>query len=365
MLRNNSNNKIKALVVDDSAFMRKAISLMLESDSAIKVVGAAKDGEEGCLLAKGLRPDIITLDIEMPKMDGLTALKKIMKECPTSVIMLSSLTTEGAAETIKAMEYGAVDFIPKELSFSNAGIVNIKEDLVSRIKEIVRQRILRERLARVRKLNEQFTEPREKTCLSGELPAIGYRAVGLGISTGGPFSLQKVIPQLSEKLNCPVFIVQHMPPIFTKSLAERLNNISKVKVKEAEDNELVQNGVVYIAPGGLHMTLTKKSLSSVFIKISQQPDSTLHRPSVDVMLNSVVDVYGKYTLGVIMTGMGKDGLEGIKKLKKLGGYSLVQDESSCVVFGMPKAVADEGLADVIAPVDKIPEIINKVITNEK
>ncbi len=260
MLNSNLNNKIKALVVDDSAFMRKVISLMLESDTGIKVLGAARDGEEGYELAKALHPDIITLDIEMPIMDGLSALKKIMKDCPTSVIMLSSLTTEGAVETIKAMEYGAVDFIPKDLSFSNAGIVKIKDDLISRVKEIVKQRTLRERLARLRKLNglhnKTNVRPKSSSC---ELPDIGYRAVGLGISTGGPFTLQKVIPQITGKINCPMFIVQHMPPIFTKSLAERLNGISKLEVKEAEDGESVQNGVVYIAPGGQHMSLTKIS----------------------------------------------------------------------------------------------------------
>ncbi len=345
--------------------MRKSISIMLESDTEIQVIGTARDGEEGFNLAKSLKPDIITLDIEMPKMDGLTALKKIMKECPTSVIMLSSLTTEGADETIKALEYGAVDFIPKELSFVNVNIIKIKEDLISKIKEIVKQRALRERLRRVQKLNERYSTASIKPKLSGELPSIGYRAIGIGISTGGPFSLQKVVPMLSKKINCPVFIVQHMPPKFTKSLAERLNGLSQLEVKEAENDEPVRNGVVYIAQGGLHMTLVKNSSGTVNIKISENPSDTLHRPSVDVMLDSVVEVYGKYTLGVIMTGMGRDGLEGIRKLKALGGYSLVQDESTCVVYGMPKAVADAGLADVIAPVEKIPELINKAAAYEK
>ena len=365
MVNNTINNKIKALVVDDSAFMRKSISIMLESDPEIKVIATAKDGEEGYNLAKSLMPDIITLDIEMPKMDGLTALKKIMKDCPTSVIMLSSLTTEGAEETIKALEYGAVDFIPKELSFVNVNIIKIKEDLINKIKEIVKQRILRDRLRRVQKLNEHYSTTNIKAKHSGELPAIGYRAIALGISTGGPFSLQKVIPLLSKKINCPIFIVQHMPPKFTKSLAERLNGISQLEVEEAENNEQVRNGVVYIAQGGLHMAVIKNSSGVAFIKISEAPVETLHRPSVDVMIDSVIDVYGKYTLGVIMTGMGKDGLEGIKKLKALGGYCMVQDESTCVVYGMPKAVADAGLADVIAPVEKIPEIINKVVANER
>ena len=352
-------------MVDDSAFMRKSISIMLESDPEIKVIGTARDGEEGYNLVKSLKPDIVTLDIEMPKMDGLTALKKIMKDCPTSVMMVSSLTTEGADETIKALEYGAVDFIPKELSYVNINIIKIKEELVNKVKEIVKHKILRERLRRVQKLNQHFSYANTSLIRPNNIPSIGFKAVGIGISTGGPFSLQKVIPLLSKKINCPIFIVQHMPPKFTKSLAERLDGLSELEVKEAEDNEIVRNGVVYIAQGGLHMTLARNSNGSIVIKISDKPSETLHRPSVDVMLNSIIDIYGRYALGVIMTGMGRDGLEGIRKLKELGGYCVAQDESTCVVYGMPKAIADAEFADAIVPVEKIPEIINKVITNEK
>lgn len=356
-------NRINALVVDDSAFMRKSLSIMLESDPGIKVVATARDGEEGYNLAKSIRPDIITLDIEMPKMDGLSALKKIMADCPTSVIMVSSLTTEGADVTIKALEYGAVDFIPKELSFVNVNIIKIKEDLVSKIKEIVKQRSLRERLKRIQKLNSVTSSVQQHTLRS--LPRVGYKAVALGISTGGPFSLQKMLPQLSKTINCPIFIVQHMPPKFTKSLAERLNGLCELEVKEAEDNEKVRNGVIYIAPGGLHMTVLRDSFGNTRINISPEPSTTLHKPSVDVMINSVIDVYGKHALGVIMTGMGKDGLEGITHLKSLGGYSIAQDENTCVVYGMPKAIVDQGLADVIAPLENISKIINEAVGYEK
>ena len=360
MPTNSINNKIKALVVDDSAFMRKSISILLESDSEIQVIATAKDGLEGYNLVKSLKPDIVTLDIEMPKMDGLTALSKIMKDCPTPVLMVSSLTTEGADITIKALELGAVDFIPKELSFVNVNIIKIKEELVAKIKEIVRHNVIHNRLNRIHKLNLQTSPEKILISARGQLPSMNYKAIALGISTGGPFSLQKVIPLLSKKINCPIFIVQHMPPKFTKSLAERLNGLSELEVKEAEDNELVRPGIIYIAPGGLHMTLNNSSFGRTNIVISKEPSTTLHCPSVDVMMNSVIDVYGKYTLGVIMTGMGKDGFEGIKKLKSLGGYCIAQDEQSCVVFGMPKAIVDGGLSDVIAPLEKIPEIINKV-----
>lgn len=357
--------QIKAVVVDDSAFMRKSISIMLESDKDIKVIGIARDGEEGYNLVKSLRPDIVTLDIEMPKMDGLTALQKIMHDCPTSVIMLSSLTTEGADVTIKALEYGAVDFIPKELSYVNVNIIKIKDDLINKVKEIVKQRGLQERLKRIHKISAGLSQTKDKSETvvpsTKELPKIGYQAIALGISTGGPFSLQKVIPKISKNINVPIFIVQHMPPKFTKSLADRLNALSEIEVKEAEDNELVRKGVVYIAPGGFHMTVAKNGTSREVIQISKEPRNMLHCPSVDVMVESVVNVYGKYALGVIMTGMGKDGSEGIKKLKEIGGYCIAQNEISCVVYGMPKAIVDGGYADVVAPLANISDIINKAI----
>jgi len=309
---------IKLVIIDDSAFMRKSLSILLGNDPEIEIVGQAKNGLEGFELVKKLRPDIVTLDIEMPVMDGLTSLKKIMAECPTSVIMISSLTTEGAESTIKAMELGAVDFIPKEMSYVNVNIAAIKEDLIRKIKEIAKQRSARETLSRLSRIASK-TDDAKRTggvVLSRPLPRIPYKAIALGISTGGPLSLQKVIPKISAaKLKVPFFIVQHMPPKFTKSLADRLNDMSEVTVKEAENHEVVKPGTVYIAPGGFHMTLQKGSTTT--IKIADQPSNTLHRPSVDIMMGSVVQVYGKYALGVIMTGMGKDGFEAIKELKAI------------------------------------------------
>jgi two-component system chemotaxis response regulator CheB len=334
---------------------------MLESDPEISIIGTARNGKEGFELALKLHPDLITLDIEMPVMDGLTALKKIMSDCPTSVIMVSSLTSEGADSTIKAMELGAVDFIPKELSFISMNITKMKEDLIHKVKEITRQKILRERLNKVRAFGENRSAVPRIARINQDFPKHIYRAVALGISTGGPLTLQKILPVLSDKITIPIFIVQHMPPKFTKSLAERLDGLSKLEVKEAEEGERVRGGVIYIAPGGSHLKLKSLSDKSVAINVTSEPSDTLHRPSVDVMLSSVLEVYGKQTLGVIMTGMGKDGYEGIKALKGLGGYSIAQDEESCVVYGMPKAIVDGGLADQILPVERIPEIINKVV----
>jgi two-component system chemotaxis response regulator CheB len=356
------NKTIRTVVIDDSAFMRKSLSLMLESDPDIKVIGTARNGLEGYELVVKEKPDIVTLDIEMPVMDGLTCLRKIMKDSPTSVLMVSSLTTEGAESTMKAFEYGAVDFIPKGMSHVNIGIIDVKTDLINKVKEIYKQKKLNERFTKLKSNRVKSISPEYSSALKNKIPSFGFKAVGLGISTGGPLSLQKLIPFIEENFMLPMFIVQHMPPKFTKSLADRLNGLSKVTVKEAENNEIVTKGTVYIAPGGFHMTVEKGSMGNR-IKVSDEPSSTLHRPSVDVMLNSVIEVYGKSALGIIMTGMGKDGSEAIKRLKSLGGYCIAQNEESCVVYGMPRAVVENGSADLVVPLDKIFEIINRVGQN--
>lgn len=338
--------------------MRKSISIMLESDPEIEIIGTARDGEEGYNLTKTLHPDIVTMDIEMPKMDGITSLEKIMKDCPTPVLMISSLTTEGADATIKALEKGAVDFIPKELSFINVNIIKIKDELINKVKDIAKQKALKDRLLRLQRINKKikgFTSPE----ISVNLPKIGYKAIALGISTGGPLSLQKVLPNFSKNINVPVFVVQHMPPKFTKSLAQRLDSMSELEIKEAEDQEPVRENVVYIAPGGYHMMVSRNG-KGLNINISSFPDTTLHKPSVDIMMSSIINAYGKFTLGIIMTGMGKDGLEGVKLLKSLGGYCITQSAQSCVVYGMPKSIDDAGLSDLSVSLEQIPETINKL-----
>lgn len=352
-------DKIRTLIVDDSAFMRKSIQIMLESDPGIEIVDAARDGLQGYELAKKLRPDVITMDIEMPRMDGLASLKKIMEDCPTAVIMVSSLTTEGAEATIKAMELGAVDFIPKELSYVNVNIIKIKEEIIKKVKEIGRQSRLKRRLNFLGKKSADQAQrsPKEDKY---DLPKYIYKSIAMGISTGGPLSLQKIIPLLSSNIKIPIFIVQHMPPHFTKSLADRLNTLSALTVKEASDGETVEGGTVYIAPGGKHMTLTGNN-GSVSINVSDKPDNTLHKPSVDIMINSVINVYGNATLGVIMTGMGKDGFEAIKRLKSLNGYAIAQNEATCVVYGMPRALVENNLADAVLPLENISKVINKLV----
>lgn len=352
--------KIRVVIVDDSAFMRKSLSMMLEGDESISVIGTARDGIEGYELIKREKPDIVTLDIEMPRMDGLTALKKIMKDCPTSVLMVSSLTTEGADATLKALEYGAVDFISKEMSFVSINISKIKEDLIRKVKSIVLHKRSVERIKRIQTSFMRASNVADVAVRSKTIPTQDYKAIAIGISTGGPLSLQKVIPKLSGKIKVPVFIVQHMPPHFTKSLADRLNSMSELEVKEAANGDVIKDGQVYIAPGGFHMFVKNGNSHSPIIKISDTPSDTLHRPSVDVMVDSVVDFYGKKALGIIMTGMGKDGLNGIAKLKGLGGTCIAQNEESCVVYGMPKAIVDAGFADAVLSLEEIPNLLNKV-----
>ena len=346
---------ISVVVIDDSAFMRKSISMMLESDPGIKVVATARDGQDGINKIREFRPDIATLDVEMPVLDGLSALRVIMKEMPLPVIMISSLTSEGAQATLDALHIGAVDFIPKDLSYVSVDIKKIREELIAKVRSIVR--------SRARRLRSEAglakTPPRPAAGHAGKtwnVPAgAGSRlkAAVLGISTGGPFALLQAIPKLPADYPLGIAIVQHMPPRFTKSLADRLDGLSALRVREAEDGDLLEPGVVLIAPGGLHMTFRRKG-ADVAACISAEPAGTLYRPSADIMISSAVEAFNAPLLGIIMTGMGKDGLEGLRRLKAKGGVVFAQEEDSCVVYGMPRAAVEDGIADAILPLDSIP-----------
>lgn len=342
--------KIRITVVDDSAFMRRAITMMLEDEPDFEIVATASNGEDAIKSILELKPDIVTLDIEMPGISGLEVLERIMSEYPTPIIMISSLTTEGAKETIKALELGAVDFIPKSLSYVSLDIIKIKESLVEKIRSIA---------SRKKSILKNFSlQKKSLSVLKMGSKSVGrkIRFVTIGISTGGPRTLQEVIPRLPKSFPRPVMIVQHMPPKFTKSLAERLDNMSEIKVKEAEHGEVIRPGCVYIAPGGLHMLL-KKNHSNLHVLLTEKPLDTPHKPSVDVMLNSVVNIYGSQTLSVIMTGMGKDGLIGSKEVYRKNGKVLAENEDSCVVYGMPRAVVDAGITDRVIRADGIAEAI--------
>jgi two-component system chemotaxis response regulator CheB len=355
-MKQSEENLIKVIIIDDSAFMRKSLTLMLESDKEIQVIATARDGNDGIDKIGKLKPDIVTLDIEMPGMDGLTALKIIMEQMPVPVLMVSSLTTEGAYSTMQALELGAVDFISKDLASISTNIRNIKDELIDKIKQIVHSRLIQTRF-RMRRLAQSSYARKsqnkpETKIVTFESVVSDFQAVVVGISTGGPEVLHKLIPRIPKQFPIGMAIVQHMPPHFTKSLAERLNNLSKVYVKEAEHGEIFEPGKVLIAPGGKQMTFCNDG-PYVRTEISDEPLNELYRPSADIMMKSASATFRGPLLGLIMTGMGKDGVEGLKCIKSKGGYVIAQDEESCIVYGMPQAALEEGVVDSMVSPEKI------------
>lgn len=347
-----SPRAVKVLVVDDSPFMRKALSTMLASDPGIEVVGTASDGREAVEKAGALKPDIVTMDVEMPGMDGVEALKRIMRENPVPVVMVSAQTIDGAKVTLQALELGAVDFISKNLSGSNMDIVRIRAALTEKIKHLGMKGLVRTPTDRGRPSPAGVTFRRTlRICPDG----MRVDVVAIGASTGGPKMLQQMIPALPGNFPAPVLISQHMPPNFTKPFAERLDQISDIRVKEAEDGEAIKAGIVYIAPGRGHMKVALAGLRpSVCV---EEGGDFIYRPSVDVLMSSIAACFPKRALGVILTGMGHDGLNGFAGLKKAGGRIIAQDEATCVIYGMPKAVVEAGLADSVLPVQDIPAAI--------
>lgn len=337
---------MRVLFVDDSALIRLKVSDILRSEGF--EVLTAKDGKDALEKVRKFDPDVITLDINMPEMNGLEMLEKLMKERPKPVVMLSSLTYEGAKETIEALRLGAVDFIAKP----SGGIEEIAEELVRKVKMAytISPNILR--LQNLRRLRGEVI--RKKLNVKKDV------CVLIGSSTGGPSALEQVIPRLPSDFPAPVFVVQHMPPNFTKQLADRLNEISEIEVKEADDNERVAKGVAYIAPGGKHMKL-RKALDVVRIKIFDGEPVNNVKPSVDVTANSIAQVYGGNVVGVILTGMGEDGARGMKKIHELGGKVIACSEDTCVVFGMPRAVIEIGAVDSVRPLFEIADEIVKFV----
>jgi two-component system chemotaxis response regulator CheB len=354
---------IKVVVVDDSAFMRKALSTMLAKDPEIEVVATARDGEEGLEMIRRHQPDVVTLDIEMPRMDGLTALRHIMMEMPRPVLMVSSLTTEGAEATLKAMELGAVDFIPKQLSKVSLDIVRIEDDLRAKVKLIARRRMSH--------LSRSPLASRPRPAVGGTAAATTDRParpaarptgaqardlVAIGVSTGGPPAVQKVLSALPQDFPAGILIAQHMPAAFTGPFAKRLDGVCRITVKEAEDGERLQHGVAYVAPGGKHLRIDQK-VSRIDVRVVEEPREALYKPSASVLFDSVAAGVGRRGLGVVLTGMGSDGLDGMRQLKAKGGRALAQSDSTCVVYGMPKAIVDAGLADEIVDIDDMGEAI--------
>lgn len=338
---------IRTLIVDDSAFMRMAIRSMLASSPDIKIVGDACNGKEAVDKSKALHPDIIIMDVNMPVMDGLTAVKTIMSTGPVPIIMFSTLTTEGSKEALEALQLGAIDFAAK--SESHHDVNKAEKELTDKIRSIHNSNPNILRLLNMRKFKGEVVR--------GKWKCSGDFGILIGSSTGGPSSLEQVIPRLPGDLPAPVFVVQHMPEgAFCKQLAERLNLLSELEIKEAMNNEKVAAGVVYIAPGGYHMTV-RKSLGVVRIKLIKSQPVHAVMPAVDVTAESLLDVYGKNIVATILTGMGFDGAAGFKKIRDAGGSTIACSEDTCIIFGMPKAAIEAGAIDVVKPIFEIPEEI--------
>jgi len=378
--------RIKVLVVDDSAFMRKAITDILSSSQDMEVIGKARNGQEAIEKVIELKPDVVTLDIEMPVLDGIQTLGYIMSECPTPVIMLSGAESTHADVTMTAFQYGAVDFILKPSGNISLDMNKIKDEMVKKVKAAAKVETHKLGFIQEHGKNdnagtsrmEDFKDARKKpkTTTGKETHKVDStetiepdkkskfkKIIIIGTSTGGPRALQQVIPLLPSNLNAPVLVVQHMPAGFTKSLAERLDSQSGIKVREARDGDIVRPGIVLIAPGDYHMTVRQEEINGKtkeVIALNKSEKVQGVRPSVDVLLNSVAQIYGANSIGVILTGMGSDGTDGIRRLKSAGGKVIAEDESTCVVYGMPRSIIEQRLADYVLPINKIAESIAQI-----
>lgn len=349
--------KTKILVVDDSAYTRQTMKKILEEDSSIEVVGIATDGIDAMSKTLRLKPDIITLDFEMPEMDGFTFLRWLMKERPTPVIMVSS---HADSKTLfKALDLGAVDFIAKPTRRVSIELQTIGKDLIRKVRGIknIRMDILSKNL--------ELLESDE----IAEMPGVREKShsidiVAIGSSTGGPAALQIILTRLPADFNAATVISQHMPKGFTGPLSERLNKMSQLKIKEAEDNDHIKKGTVYICPGGFHLGVVEKNQKLV-IALKEGRLTHKYTPSVDYMMTSVAEHYGSSAMGVILTGMGNDGKDGMLEIKTKGGYTIAEAESSAVVFGMPAEAIKNNAVKTILPLSEIPSEIIRVVNDPR
>ncbi len=372
--------QISVLVADDSAFMRKVISDLITSDPELTVAGTARNGSDCIEKARSIRPDVITLDVEMPVMDGLAALPVLVSELGIPVVMLSSLTQAGAEVTLRALSLGAVDFVPKPSGAISLDIAVVRDELVAKIRAAAAVSA-----GRVRSLVDNARTAPRTTGLGAQAGA-GARAgagrspgpagggtrgararagvkarkvVVIGTSTGGPRALTQVIPWLPPNLPAGVLIVQHMPAGFTRSLADRLNDTSKIRVAEVQGGEAISEGEAVIAAGGRHMVVG----SDGTLALDDSPPLHGVKPAVDITMNSALDLFGSKMVGVIMTGMGSDGADAMARVKRAGGKTIAEHESTCVVYGMPKSVVDKGVADKVVPLTRIAdEIVDAVLS---
>ena len=351
---------ITVVVTDDSAFMRRAIQRMLEKEPDIRVVGVASSGEEGIALVERLQPDVVTMDVEMPGIGGLEAARAIIQRRGPPVIMVSALTRDGAEITLRALELGAVDFIPKPDS-SLIDIVHVQRDLVEKVRHFGSHRAY---LRALRETTRIRTEPAARAQPPPPPPPrpratsgrAGFTCVAIGTSTGGPVALAQILPQIPAGFPIPIVIVQHMPPGFTRPLAERLDASSAITVVEGVDGMPLAAGNAIVAPAGQQLRL-RRAFGAVVVSLTDEPRKTSHVPSVDAMATAVGEMYGAGALGVILTGMGNDGVAGLRVIKERGGYVLGQDEATSVVYGMPRAAATAGLVDRVVPLDAVSRVL--------
>ncbi|RQN12330.1 chemotaxis response regulator protein-glutamate methylesterase [Clostridium butyricum] len=376
--------KVRVIVVDDSAFMRKAISDMIESCADFEVIAKFRDGRELVEKVDKFNPDLITLDVHMRDLDGLATLKELKKMGKNyPIIMLSSATTEGSELTLECLDNGAITFITKPSGSISLDIDKVKERLIDEIKGITSnirvnksnihmRKITSNKESEIenkikdRRVNAQLSQRKEINNSEKPSPMINNKvipknkkidAVVIGASTGGPKALQQVLTKLPANLNVPVFVVQHMPEGFTKVFAERLNKVCNLNVTEAEDGMSINRNTIYIAKGGSHMIID----SSIRVSLNKEPSIWGVRPAVDKLFESASKVYGGNLLSVVLTGMGKDGAEGSKRIKDCGGITISEDKSTCTIYGMPKAAYETGKIDLVLPLDQICNKITEIV----
>lgn len=343
---------IRVLVVDDSAYVRKVLKRMLESDPGIVVVGTAGDGQEALDLVDELRPDVVTLDLMMPRKNGIQFLREQMAKAPLPVVVVS-IASESGRMALEAMDAGAVDFIQKPTALALEKIYDIQQNVVEKVKAATGACL--PALLRLTETMPQMAETRPS-------PAKGaVDLVAIGVSTGGPQALRHVLAQLPADFPVPIAVVLHMPVGYTKLYADNLNTITAITVTEAAEGDVLRPGTVYIAPAGRHMILERASDESVRVHLDIRPMDTLHRPSVDVLFQSAAEVFGPRVLAVVMTGMGSDGLEGAAWIKAKGGYVFTESEESCVIYGMPRCVVEAGLSDRQVPLERLAPTIMEVV----
>lgn len=366
MINNTVHPPIRVLIVDDSALMRQQLSALLSSMSEIEVVGVARDGEDAVEKTASLRPEVVILDINMPKMDGITALQYIMAQYPCAVLIFSSISTKGAIVTFEALHLGAFDYVPKPDGTISAHLHHLKLELLAKIKAGAASYRGQKSVARMAgRINSRptitFQEPEQKNVVT--FAPTYKKVVVIGVSTGGPGTLSEILPHFPANFPAPILLVQHMPARFTASFAERLNRTLPMRVVEATHRMVFESGTIYIAPGGKHMHV-EKQLGTGYLRasISEKPHGMMFKPSVNVTMNSLVEYFPAHNVvGVLLTGLGDDGAKGMLAIKEGGGVTIAESEESAIVYGMPKAAVELGAARYVLPASMVAAKVKEEI----